>query len=309
MTGQNESSAAEPAGEVAPPETLQTPAPSATHGEDEPSSWDVLLADDDVVQEGAPSKAEEVVAGEATPQGADAAETSPAPEPGTVVEVKPLEASTAAKPPEARTPEVQPQGRPAREEVRLPSLEEIEAMRRKEREDAEQQLAQVFATALTAEDAEALRIEPEKVLPKLLARAGVAMYQAASHSVMRTVPTIVEQERMARVAADDARQKFYDAWPQLEKPEYRETVERTVVAYRQMYPNVPLEQAVREAGAMAVVALRLPPEASVRESAPGTAATKPRFQPAAPGGGTVSTKPRPVENEFTKLAEELLQDR
>jgi hypothetical protein len=157
-----------------------------------------------------------------------------------------------------------------------------------------------------------LLTEPEKALPQILANAYMDMYDSLMGGVTQSMPAHVQNiiRQQKESAANEA--AFFDEYPALkeayaESEEKQGIINRAVQTYRQMNPQATSQQAIKEAGAMAMVALRIP--------VPGAEASPPRptdkgFAPAAPGGGTQGgTPPAPKElNEFEKLAQEFVDD-
>lgn len=302
-------------------EDLQNTATGATNNdsEHEPTDvgnddgWNALLQDDEeqdlVIANEAP--AEEAKPAEVTEeaQPVAAAEEVPPAEPAKTDVVETSQSAAAPKPDAVPSEPVKP-AEPAAPKKAEQTQEELAAQRKKWREESEAKLAQLMASRFSPEDIEALRMEPEKVLPALLARTSMDMYDAVVQSMQSQMPQAVAMYEMQRQQARQAEETFFSAWPQLKKPEYGEVVGRTVQLYRQMNPQATLEQTVKEAGAMAMVALRLPLEQQpVQQAAPPVEQAKP-FTPASPGGGVPVTKPvsGKSDNPFTQLAEEMLND-
>lgn len=307
--------------------------------------WESLLKDDDeaAVVDELPEKAEAVnappkSAPEKTPEPASAASKVESPQP-TPVAPKATTAGEVPKAPEppkaagnegaqglppVATPVAVPPHTPMAEAPVMSqpeatarpqhapvakTPEQMQAEREQWRKDAAGKLVQYFGSQLSAEDVEALRLEPEKVLPKLLANTYLDVYDALVENMTVRMPNVITGMQEQQRRAQAAEQAFYSQWPQLQKPEYREVVERTVKAYHQANPGVPLERIIKEAGAMAVVTLQLPLPGMPNGAVPPTAPAAPSagYTPAAPGAGS-QPKPDKPANKFTQLAEELLVD-
>lgn len=190
--------------------------------------------------------------------------------------------------------------------------EEVQAAVTKAREDARSKLTEQFK--LTEEQADNLISDPNTVLPQLAADLYLDLFDSMMQGLQTQVPAMIQnyqRQQEVRQAADKA---FYGAWPQLAKPEYRQVIDRIASTYQQLNPTADAEKAVKEIGAQAWVALRLPIDELVRITNAGqeTVETPPATPPAnvshipANSGGTRIETPKPELNEFGELAEEFL---
>lgn len=285
----------------------------------EENSWESLLGGDDESEEivgklggdekvsveaAAPAEPVQDVKEQVVEEPAESAEKAAEPEVPTVAAVE-----------SKGTPPAEVKSEPAPPKQPVESPEELAEKRRKWREDSEKRLAEIMAGQLSQEDVEALRIEPEKVLPKVLAKASMDMYDAVVSSVVQRIPTMFSELEMQRRQAQEAEEAFFKAWPQLRDPKYKEVLDRTVAVYRQVNPQAPLEQAIQEVGVMASVALRLPIAGAEKpvEAAPArqkrVEPQKPAYVPASPGaGGSPVPKSNAQANAFAKLAEDFFSD-
>lgn len=189
----------------------------------------------------------------------------------------------------------------------------LDEQRAQWRNETLSKLEQHYATQLSDEDRDLLLTEPERVLPKLLARSYMDVYDSLMVGMSKQMPTQVTQLMEQQKQAAKAEEAFFGRWPKLKEAALADKskadiLRRTVQTYRQVNPNATPEQAIAEAGAMAMVALQIPLEADDKAAAPKDE-DKP-FTPATPGGGSrVAPPPAPRElNEYEKLAEELLHD-
>jgi len=219
--------------------------------------------------------------GEGTPT--EPAPTSPqAPEPSPAEPVAP-----PSPPPPVKT----------REEV----VKEITARREKLVEDI------TGRYALTKEDEEALITEPNKVLPRLVGRLYVDIFDAVVTALGRNLPTSVNAVIDQRTNAEEGERAFFEKWPQLkEKAEYRGVVEKIAAAYSQSNPGSTREEFIDQVGAMAMWKLGLAqpqgPVASPPASPPPTPSPR-RHVPIAPG--SAAPLPRaPQEDPWGQLAKE-----
>lgn len=225
------------------------------------------------------------------------AEAKPSPEPATEAppETQPAKVET---PPEQVPPETPPEVPPVAAELTPKQLEERYASWRS---DTEGVLANQYA--LTEEMAEELDTDAGKAIPRLMARVYVDAVTATVGHIVSNMPALLEVALAKRSNNEGAEAAFFEAWPQLNAAEHKETVSRFGVSYRQLYPTATREQFIRDVGAQSMVALRIPVEpapAAEPEAEPIAVAVAP-FRPAAstaPGGGT-----QPPKNPFTAISD------
>ena len=241
---------------------------------DDSSMWDDLL--DDGADEAAEVEAAEPMEQPTVEEVGGEAETKPE----TVTEVvapPPAEAVVAPiveKPVEAVAPlpaEVVSQAPlPEAQQQFTPTPEEREFLR----QQALTGLAQRYQ--LSEEDATALQVEPEKVLPKLAANLHAAIYEQVLQRVYAEAPALIERNLRAQEDTRRAEEAFYAKWGNLRQHEAE--VQRVAVMWRQMYPQATLEQAIDGIGAAANALLGL------SQAAPVAAAPPPPAPPPPPAG-------------------------
>ena len=138
---------------------------------------------------------------------------------------------------------------------------------------------------LSEEESAAMFTEPEKVLPKLLAKMHQQATQSVLDSMQTAVPQIVQRTESATRVETEARQAFFSVNSDLAKPEYEAAVLQVGAMFRQVNPNAPREVAVQKIGELARVALNLPPKAAVAVAEPAAAQTSKPFTPSRGGTG------------------------
>ena len=159
------------------------------------------------------------------------------------------------------------------------------------------------------EEARALMLEPEKVVPKMFARLHVDILDSVIQGIGKELPGLVQTTVNRMVGEAKASRSFYEKWPQLAKTEYSPTVQRLMAVYRDKFPQASLEQMTTDVGAAAMVGLKLPlPGMSAPASMPAT----PHVTPINPGGGTGTPGGR-IVNEYERMnsdwdTEERIQD-
>ena len=194
------------------------------------------------------------------------------------------------------------------------SPEEVKAEIEKARENARSQLRERFK--MTEEQADEFERNPAEALANMAADMYLDIYDTMLRGFQGMLPGMVESVMANVTNRRMAEQKFYKAWPQLAKKEYRATVDRIAETYRQSHPSVDAETAVKEIGAQAWVALRLPLDELIKhtQGAPSQEQTPvvnpPTHTPAGAGNAPVGSR-KPVQrtmNEYEQLAEEFLND-
>lgn len=236
------------------------------------------------------------------------AETPPAePKP----EAKPPEPAPAAPAPE-QPPPVAPTAAPAAEPVPAPvaapvadpavAMEELRTQYRKNRSEMEAHIAKTVYN-LSDEQVQKLDDGDATIIPEIAARVYMdAMTGAVAH-VITHLPSMIEQVLVGRDDHKGYEDQFYSAWPNLDRAQHGDVVNRFAAAYRQVNPSVPAAEVIRDVGAQVMVALKIPPtnggEPPVVEP---TAPSTPPFRPAKAGGGGAAPGPT---NPFDLLTEEM----
>ena len=273
--------------------------PEAQKAQDE---WDDLLEEDidldDVPAEETPEEVK-LVTEEDEKEVVPEVETPPEPEP--VAEIPPV-----VEPPKSE--EV-----PATEEVKPEkTAEEMAEIRQTARVAATTELAGKFK--LSDEQVEKWATAPNEVIPEMLANMYVNIYESIMGGMLQQLPTMISSSVQQSTVQEKAETQFYDAWPQLAK--HKAIVERIAANYGTVNPGMSLEDSIKEIGAQAWVAARLPLDELIAHTAP--AADAPAPPPPAPKGrvpasaGNVANagnpKPAPALNDFELLADELIND-
>lgn len=241
-------------------------------------------------------------------EGAAPPETPPAEEPPAEAPPEPpvVPPVQQESPPEtAATPEAAPEAPPATPPVEEPapepaiSEEKFNELRTKTMEN----VAKRFE--LSDEDADLFLTEPQKAIPQMGARLFMEVYESVMRGVHMAMPGMMQNIGQVMTEAEKAETEFYSSWPGLNKDEYRADVVRLGAAYRQANPTADVNTFIRDVGAQAMVALKLPiPGAEQVEMpaavTPAPAAQVEPFIPASPSGGGQSAPV--VKNPFTELS-------
>lgn len=179
------------------------------------------------------------------------------------------------------------------------------------------ELAKLYA--VDEADVEALRTEPEKVLPTLAGRLHYGIQMAVFQGVMSALPQMMEQYGQQQKAYQENENAFFEAFPDLKaKPEYAQTVLESIKAVRATAPNLSREDLIKRAGILACTTLGIVPGAAAAQ--PGTPAQPaapsavPAQRPAGgarpPGVGATSHIPAPVapgEQPETSVLDDLVE--
>jgi hypothetical protein len=213
------------------------------------------------------------------------------------------EASQEEAPAEAEAPadaEV-PQPSQAEAPAQQPPALTPEALA-KARNDAIQRIAQRFT--FTDEEREALREEPDKVLPSLAARLQVETYEmvlAALHSVL---PTLIGQAIQGHQVAQTTYSKFVERWPELRDPRYEPVIREVAAQYRKAFPDATPEDAIEDVGRIVMRKLGIKPKSPEQKARPTS--PSPRSYVPAGRGAASSTQParKPEPNMWAELVED-----
>jgi hypothetical protein len=284
----------------AAPEITPTPAPATAEGSisDEPDesgiNWGEIATENEIPEEEIVSPSsldvEAVTPVKAAPGAAVAPPvSSPAPVP---VSAQPVAAPPTPPPQPASTPEAVAPAAPVQPVAPVDHA--------KQRTDYLGELEKSYA--MTEDEGVELLRAPETVLPKLAAQLQLNVMEQVIQYVAQSLPQFVESHLGQQKANTENRKSFFEAWPDLDKPAYGETLTRIATTYRQQNPTATKEKAIKEIGAIAAIALGVMPAGAIPPTPPSPP-QPPIHRPIIPGGG--GARPVTTEaNEFTKLANE-----
>lgn len=296
------------------------PAPQAISAlENEPDSPedDDNLNDPDIVL------ATEFFKSQETPTASDPGETpvpassDPALQPVTPTpaaqEVTPAQTPVAAPAPAPVAPvAVQPEAAPTPSVQTEPQMQTPQASAPNAPEDTFRVLSETIARErpkiieavaagqyqLTNEELTLVATEPEKVLPTLMARVHINAVQGVLTHVAQQLPAVVGGMIKAQQQQADLENRFYSAWPQLDRVKHDGTVRQLAAAYRQMNPNASFDDCVRIVGAQAAVALGVT-TTPTGTPAPAVASVPVRQVPFAPAAAARTAAPTPTAEPGT----------
>ena len=257
LQGQEASAAAEMATRAQAPEEVeeQTAGGETASSDEEIGLWDEMLQEEEVTTSQSDIEEEPDDSDEATIETAETTDTDDTSKEGESAEEEAaqVETSTIAETQEGEV-EVAAQPEQTTEDTRSP--EEVKAEVEKAREGAKTKLAEQFK--LTEAQEAALLENPNEVLPQMVADVYLDLFDNLVRTMQSQVPIMMQQTMQAQEQKKANEQKFFDAWPQLNMSKYMPTINRIADNYRNMNPNADPEEAVKEIGAQAWVALRLP---------------------------------------------------
>jgi hypothetical protein len=287
----------------APPATPGTPEDPAEEVVNWESLSDQQPGEDDGEETGTPGAtpgdqppAPVAPASPSTPAAPAAPATPPSPAP-----VPPV-AAPAVVP--GTPPAPAPTPAPATPAPAQPTQEQLAEQAKVFREHAITNLTKQYESELSDEDKQQLLTDPEKVIPRLLAKAtfdGIQIAQQLTHqSIMRDLPAVQHHQSAVRAAEES----FFKAHPDLAKPEYNKVLVRMAQTARELNPNGTQEQVSAAAASLARTSLGLPtPGAPAATPAPAVPARP--FSPASGSGASPGrTSSVNKANEWAELAKD-----
>lgn len=153
---------------------------------------------------------------------------------------------------------------------------------------------------LQAEELEAINTEPEKAIPKMLARVHVNAVQGVLRHVAQQMPAMVSGLIQAQSEYRKREDEFFTAWPQLDRTKHRDQIMKVGQVFRQLNPNATMEDFVKQVGAQVVLmnGLHVQQQNSPPPPTPQAAA----FVPAGAGRSSVPPAP-PDSNPWAEMVE------
>jgi hypothetical protein len=146
---------------------------------------------------------------------------------------------------------------------------------------------------LEPKELEGLDVDPANTIPRLLAKATVFAQTQFLTQLSRVVPLMIQRQQAVSERHSSNLDRFYSAWPTLDKSKHGQAVQDLAVRFRQMFPEVPTDQMIAQLGPMVLASLGMPivAQAAAKAAAPartnGSQANRgganAGFVPAAPG--------------------------
>ena len=155
------------------------------------------------------------------------------------------------------------------------------------------------------EDKEKLQVAPEEVLPRLVGRLFVDVYESVYAVVQQQmaaqmaaqVPRIMDYHVKTSRVRSELQRKFNEKWPQLADPRYFEQISHAAKTYAAVNPNATPDEWIDAIGATVSLMNKLP----LDQAAP--APVPPPYRPPVPGAVRRTGVSAPT-NPWTRLSEE-----
>lgn len=162
---------------------------------------------------------------------------------------------------------------------------------------------------LTNEEVEALETNVIGTIPRLLGKVMIKMQQQQLAQMSRIVPLMIGRYANTMLRHSSNENKFYAAWPGIDRHRHGDLVRKYGAVYRAMNPHATLDGMIRELGPMVMAALSAQPGAVASTPRPGNGAG-PRqmhqpsaFVPASGGPSGVQSAPGPGVFDFLGYSE------
>lgn len=161
----------------------------------------------------------------------------------------------------------------------------------------------------TEEQVEQLQTDPQVILKEMAADLFLDIHEAIMVSVQRQLPSWIQFNQVQTTAADKSVAAFQKEWPSLDmtKKDVSEAINRVGKTYRELNPKATADQFIREVGAQASIALRIPLPGQLKDvpaaQAPAAQAPHKPIQPT-----HVQAPASQPQGDWEELAEEFLQD-
>jgi hypothetical protein len=156
---------------------------------------------------------------------------------------------------------------------------------------------------LSPEEVEALESNVIEAVPKLLAKVLVKSQLNTLSQMARVIPAMIQRQTEAVKQNTANETKFYGRWPDIKAEQHGDLVRKYAAVYRQMHPNVTLDQMVEDLGPMIMMAAKIVPQ--IGGAAPGQPAQamtpapangrSPPPPPFTPAGAGATNSSRAVE--------------
>jgi hypothetical protein len=288
-------------------ETLEAFRQLNGEAEDGPPSRDpgesVAEGDDDVLQV-SPDDQFSVPGLEETPAAPAAAPTVEAPQPP--VETQPEATPTAPQvAPTATAPS--PQG-----EAPEVTFQQTAQLLDANIADIQKRLAEQVYT-ISDKDLDELQSDPKKVYARMMAQVHINAVSSVMRTIAQQMPVVVSGMLRAQELNSQAQDRFWGAFPQLNKsdPQHRQLVGTIAKNIRATNPNLSEADAIRFTGAQAVVMLGLqgapaaqPPARRAAPQMPGRQVrqTQPAYSPAAARASPGAPGTAPKRNQWDLMS-------
>lgn len=219
-------------------------------------------------------------------------------------------------PPQQGQPQVPPQagvqpGGPAQPGAQRPHLDPADPITLARALVEHEKLAVDYASQafkLTNEEVEALETNVIGTIPKLLGKVMVRVQQQQLAQLSRIVPMMIDRYASVMRRHYTNEERFYAAWPGLDRNRHGDLVRRYGAVYRQMHPQTTLDAMIRDLGPMVMMAAGVQPGTVAPRPGNGQSMPRSQHQPSAfvPAGGGASgmqSTPQPGVFDFLGQSE------
>lgn len=158
---------------------------------------------------------------------------------------------------------------------------------------------------MTEDQANEVLVEPQKVLPQLAARVHLEVAQNVLGTLAQVLPGVVLGVQSAQRQQAQLEDQFFQAWPTLDKASDYNEVMSLARVFRSQYPNAPVEEMIKQVGAMAVVKLGKLPAATAPAQVPQAPAQQ-AYRPAVGVPSAVQPAARD-DNPWAGISELLIE--
>jgi hypothetical protein len=161
--------------------------------------------------------------------------------------------------------------------------------------------------ALTEDEIVALRNEPEKVLPKMLANMFYDMHGAIMQAVQASMPNMLQEVQTRASSVQAAEAEFHTAWPLLK--DKGDLVLRIGRAYKAANPGADRATMIREIGAMAMVQAQIPFDVVTGKAiTPAAPVGNQPFRPTVTSSASSAASQLSSDNPYEQMAELFLRE-
>ena len=161
--------------------------------------------------------------------------------------------------------------------------------------------------SMTEDEAVAFQTEPELMLPKMAANLHMQITKDVLAGIQSIIPQLIQRVQHTSVVETSAKDMFYGANPDLNKPELEEAIFQCGKLFRAVNPNAPADVAAQRIGDMVRQAMGMQKSTPANEQPVGAKTPAPvqlapkivPFSPTRGGGNAPAVKPL---SEWDKLA-------
>lgn len=138
---------------------------------------------------------------------------------------------------------------------------------------------------------EELNTDAAKALPKLLARTFAIAHASALSAMQQFVPNLIDARTAGYRAAEGAQTQFFDAFPALKDPQFKDDILAAIAIARQRNPNQKRTDVIQFVGKMVSAMHGVPMPGAPAAAAPRGPAPPPPYVPHVGGnGGAIPTQ-------------------